>query len=38
LLTRADVFDSVRHLRQPMIVVYDGEVETAGDDPAVPGM
>lgn len=38
LLTPAPVLDHVRHLRAPMTVVFDGEIETGGDDPAVPGM
>lgn len=38
LLTPHPVLDTVAGLRRPKIVVFDGRVITAGDDPAVPGL
>jgi len=38
LLTNAPVLDSVRHLRAPSIVFFDGVVFTGGDDVSQPGM
>lgn len=38
LLTSAPVLASVRHLRAPLITVFDGAVHSGGDDPAVPGL
>lgn len=38
LLTPAPVLESVRHLRAPLITVFDGAVHSGGDDPAVPGL
>ncbi|MBP7141683.1 MAG: amidohydrolase family protein [Opitutaceae bacterium] len=38
ILTGSPVLDSVRHLRSPSIVFFDGTVFTDGDDPFRPGM
>ena len=38
LLTNAHVLDSVRHLRAPSIVFFDGAVFTGGDDASRPGL
>src|SRR5690606_18697883 len=38
LITDAPVLDSVRHLRAPLTVVFDGTVLTGGDDPNQPGL
>lgn len=38
LLTNAPVLDSVRHLRAPSIVFFDGAVFTGGDDASRPGL
>ncbi|MDI1336893.1 MAG: amidohydrolase family protein [Lacunisphaera sp.] len=38
LLTPHDVLGSVANLRRPKAVIFDGQVLTTGDDPAVPGL
>jgi imidazolonepropionase-like amidohydrolase len=38
LLTTAPVLASVRHLRTPLAVVFDGAVHTGGDDPSRAGL
>ncbi|HVU35659.1 MAG TPA: amidohydrolase family protein [Opitutaceae bacterium] len=38
LLSPAPVLDDVRHLRNPLVTVFDGRVFAGGDDAAVPGL
>ncbi len=38
LLTSAPVLDSVRHLRRPSVVCFEGEGLVGGDDPSLPGL
>ncbi|MBE7539479.1 MAG: amidohydrolase family protein [Opitutaceae bacterium] len=38
ILTEAPVLQSVRHLRAPAVVCFDGVILSGGDDPGQPGM